>query len=161
MPILGIAPGICPPQTELCFLSFTVKPRWLPLQQVKSTWRHPGMVGGDSCSHYTILLSTHVDELFQIHYGIKGFCGQSWESNHLWHFLRKKKKSVLSSEWLTFKHTLGTPVLCASQEWLEGRRTACRRSTLEFQRQHYKLLKGAQPHSTLGNSTSFSQIEIY
>lgn len=33
--------------------------------------------------YYSTLLSTHVDGLFQIHYGIKGFCGQPWESNHL------------------------------------------------------------------------------
>ena len=75
-------------------------------------------------------------------------------------YKKKKKGSVLSSERLTFMRTLGTPVLCESQEWFEGR-TACRWSTLELQRQHYKLLKGAQPHSTLGNSRTFSQIEIY
>ena len=159
MPILGIAPGICPPQRELCFLSFTVKPRWLPLQQVKSTVSRDGGRG----------------LLFTLPHSSLNTCGWTlsdtlWDKRLLWAvlgkqpslaFLMEKKKSVLSSEWLTFKHTLGTPVLCESQEWLEGRRTACRRSTLEFQRQHYKLLKGAQPHSTLGNSTSFSQIEIY
>ena len=37
-----MAPGICPPQKEMCFLSFTVKPRWLPLQQVKSTVSRDG-----------------------------------------------------------------------------------------------------------------------
>lgn len=155
-----MAPGICPPQKEMCFLSFTVKPRWLPLQQVKSTVSRDGGRG----------------LLFILPHFSLNTCGWTlsdtlWNKRLLWSvlgkqpslaFLTKKKKkgSVLSSERLTFMRTLGTPVLCESQEWFEGR-TACRWSTLELQRQHYKLLKGAQPHSTLGNSRTFSQIEIY
>lgn len=77
-------PGICSPQRETCFLFFSLKPRWPPPQQnVKSL----GMVEGSPFPYYSILLSTHVDWLFQIHYGIKGFCGQPWESHHLWPFL--------------------------------------------------------------------------
>lgn len=34
-------------------------------------------------AYHSILLSTRVDGPCQIHYGIKGFCGQPWESHHL------------------------------------------------------------------------------
>lgn len=77
---------------EKC-LSFSLKSRWLPPWQKTSILPRGGGRGVCPTHHLP-----HVEGLFQIHSGIKGFCRQPWESNHLWHFLWGK---VCFEFWMT------------------------------------------------------------
>lgn len=110
---------------------------------------------GNPVPHPFIPLSTGMG--LSDSYGIKGFCGQPWESNHFWHFLWGTLFWVLN-DWLL--NTLGTPPTCENQglpSWelfTEDPPGSSRGSTVS-------LWKCAQVlHVFLANATIVSQVEI-